>query len=102
MPAECSLETLNKGYLIEKDDKSGGSKSLGNVSGYNCFWLVEKGPGILHVLLNKMSWFLPENFTATCFRGLCMGRRGRIITFIIIQNIKLLFEGSQTLISTPS
>lgn len=42
MPAEHSPETLNKGYLIEKEDKSGESKSLVNVPGYNCFQLMEK------------------------------------------------------------
>lgn len=74
MPAEHSPKTLNKGYLIEKEDKSGGNRSPGSVSGYNCFWLVEKDPGILHVQRNKMSWFLPEDCTETCFRGLCVGR----------------------------
>lgn len=74
MPAEHSPKTLNKGYLIEKEDKSSGNKSLGCMSGYNCFWLVEKDPGISHVQLNKMSWFLPVNFSETCFWGLCVER----------------------------
>lgn len=74
VPAEHSPKILNKGYVIEKEDKSDRSKSLGKVSGYNSFWLVEKDPEILQVQLSKMSWFLPENFTETCFHGLCVRR----------------------------